>query len=1117
MGNEITKCTTCGGDLVPDPRTGIPTCIFCGRQHKKDVDDYSLELKEIVRLRQMREFSQAEELCKELQRTQPESSEVWWQSLLVDYGVVYVRESDKVKPTFFSYSYNERDSLLKNNDYIKAIETAASAEDRDYYKTKGEELDRLLNEFFNLVAKENSYDIFISFKKSTQVTENGRVRTVDTDDCIKAREIYNYFKDKYKVFFSPVSIGQDTGIEGEKYEPRILKALQTSQAMILVGSQTEYVTAQWVENEWRRYLHYVSKGKKQKNSLVYCYEKNMPRLPAALADIQLPNVDMYRNGYLAELEKKLSFVKSGKGLRSSIKERKVMSDFTGDESAFAGYQSERVRITGRSGHENIAVSATEEREMQQADDVRKAGRFKDAERIYGNILAKNSGNCKAYWGRFCARLRAKEEDDLKAGVSRAKPEAFDDFDNCITYSNDEKYSWSRVDVMLEALGANDGIETVRLLLDRVGKYFDEKYARRALDKLADKYNKYVPLGKTALTEKFFAMARQLFFEKNLEYNLKHMDAYAQLLLKHKKFAMAQGYFCELSAAKKSSSYYYSLLCCRLKDNDLAHKKINMPATREDASTKMPAELNIAEIVERILICAYEDETYNEVDQIEEAMFYQIANNRGKAKAFIELVAGCIKQLTDEEGYKELLLYVADHYVLTKNFKTARTYYKEALAVDPNTSKAHWGLLRCRLKALDDADVEKKRKSLMKYQEYMNATNCANNEEYEYYTKIFNGQGDKKRQNREKSKRVLKKSKKKRAGIVILCVLAVLVACTPLYIKTYDSIVYSKSFAYTLQDDDTYSVHATKTAKKIRGALKIPASYKGKPVTAVDDEAFVDLRHVTSLSLPASLKTIGRDAFRGCGIKKISLSDQNETYTLENGALYDKEKTTLMLYPYASSAATFALDDACAYIDFSALSGCKYLVTVALPDTFSVDASKEAFDRCPSLQGFAVSDENASYVVVEGALFDKATDTFYYIPAFGGAGYTLEDDLDVQITHSGVYFFDGASDIEYKNVHIAASEGATAVTLWLRNVSIRGTSTDGVVYVAGEATVRVLGVTDARIVGGRGGDAICAPYSDVRLQAYGDSLMKLYGGNGGGLRTAKPFPVTMAATRLPPRT
>lgn len=761
-GMSITKCLQCGGEIQPDPRTGIPTCIYCGRTYKNSVADCSYDLQEIVHRRQMREFIQAEELCRELQKKQPENSEVYWQTLLSVLGVVYVQEDGKAKPTFFSYSYDDRTQIKNNEYYKKAITCARTNEDREFYREKAEELDKLLTEFFNLVAKENSYDIFISFKKTTEAIVNGEKRSIDTDDYIKAREIYDSLKDHYKVFFSPVSIGLDTGIEGEKYEPRILKALQTSQAMILIGSRKDYLESQWVENEWRRYQYFIQKGNKQKQSLILGYFKNMPSLPTALRDIQLPSFDMFKANYLKDLREKLSFVKSSRGLKSIINERKIKSDFKGEEEQFNfGYNVTRIAITEKNGEEIIRISATEERDMETAEHMRLKGRFKDANSTYDDILKKNPNNCKAYWGRFCSKIKSKNNDDIVKNISLAKNSDFEDLEKAIQCSNDKVFAWQLVDYLIECLGLEAEWHDLEKTFDIIIKYADKLRIYRVLSILERHIKRYLKEGKVKTSEEIFNSARKIFLEENLDYNIEYMNNYAMLLLGGGHFTYAQKYFEELALVRKDSAYYLCLLQCRLKTIDITKKVFNLHVcSDDDASQKKPAELDLDEIIERILICDTEKKNKDISNVILQTVLYQIDNNEKNVTPFIEIFVSCYNQLDRQSEMESFLIKVAERYLQRRQFKKAKTYYNEAIAKNNNLARAHWGLLKCRLKVIDDNEISKKKVSLIDLQEFKNAKNCANNEEYKYYMKIYDDQKNKTKAGSISKKRLV-------AGIIIL--------------------------------------------------------------------------------------------------------------------------------------------------------------------------------------------------------------------------------------------------------------------------------------------------------------------------------------------------------------
>lgn len=768
MGNpNNNKCLTCGGDLIPDGR-GIPTCDHCGRQYPNVAGGFSHELNEIAHRRQLREFIQAEELCRELQSKQPESSEVYWQTLLSTLGVVYVQENDKAKPTFFSYSYDDRESILDNENYKKAIQYAATEADRKYYEAHAGELDRLLKEFFSLVAREDSYDIFISFKRTVTATIGSEERQVDTDDYLKAEEIYNYLSKKYRVFYSPVSIGKDTGIVGEKFEPRILKALQTSQAMVLLGSRIEYLEAQWVQNEWRRFKYFIDKGKKSKASLILGYEKFMPRLPVALKDIQLPSFDWYKNGYLQELESQLSFVRSSKGIKSALKNRKVSSDFGTDVSFGGGYSGKRIAISDKSDS-GIVISASEERELQIAESALKNRIFKEAKLKFDIILQKNPNNAKAYWGRFKACIKAATDNDVPLAITGKDAEVyFKDIDSAIDCSSDERFSWNIVDLLISALSVNVDWDRRKKVFELVIKYLDDKRTVKVLKSLSD--SSFACINSNArMAEEIFDSSRQLFFEENKSEVLRHIRKFADGLYEKEYFDRARPYYEELASAQKNSEVYLRLLGCRIKAKDVTQVKFSLNVNADDdASVKKPAELDLDEIIERAIICSTKSDGKDVDNKIQSMILYQVMHNRSHVKPFIETAVSCYVQLNEEKKAIDLLLSVAESFIQLRKFKHAKTYYNEILSRDPNYSQAHWGLLMCRFKVISEVQLAKKNKRLLNLPEYTNAISCATEEEFRHYTDILNGrvsQGSAKIGLNQQAYKAYKLNKNKRLSLI----------------------------------------------------------------------------------------------------------------------------------------------------------------------------------------------------------------------------------------------------------------------------------------------------------------------------------------------------------------
>lgn len=159
-----------------------------------------------------------------------------------------------------------------------------------------------------------------------------------------------------------------------------------------------------------------------------------------------------------------------------------------------------------------------------------------------------------------------------------------------------------------------------------------------------------------------------------------------------------------------------------------------------------------------------------------------------------------------------------------------------------------------------------------------------------------------------------------------------------------------------------------------GRMTIPSTYKGKPVTAIGNNAFASCKKLTSIILPTSIRSIGSYAFLLCtGLKTITIPAKvtaigyyafaqcsslstikvakgNPSYYVSGNCLIDKTRkeviagTNTSIIPgdgevrgiggYAFSGRTkltaIEIPDGVYYLSTLAFSGCKSLVSVTLP-------------------------------------------------------------------------------------------------------------------------------------------------------------------------------------------
>ena len=143
-------------------------------------------------------------------------------------------------------------------------------------------------------------------------------------------------------------------------------------------------------------------------------------------------------------------------------------------------------------------------------------------------------------------------------------------------------------------------------------------------------------------------------------------------------------------------------------------------------------------------------------------------------------------------------------------------------------------------------------------------------------------------------------------------------------------------------------------------LSIPATYQGKNVTAIKAYAFEENQTITSITIPATVASIGREAFRACAnLETVTFEEGSRLASIAETAFGDCAKlTTLAIPSTVTSIGAYAFDH-CAQLKSvtlpagltslgdQAFNGCAQLKSVTLPANLTV-LNDRVFMNCTQL-------------------------------------------------------------------------------------------------------------------------------------------------------------------------
>ena len=196
----------------------------------------------------------------------------------------------------------------------------------------------------------------------------------------------------------------------------------------------------------------------------------------------------------------------------------------------------------------------------------------------------------------------------------------------------------------------------------------------------------------------------------------------------------------------------------------------------------------------------------------------------------------------------------------------------------------------------------------------------------------------------------------------------------------DDILYNKSKTEIIKypckkNGDTYTIPNTvKIIKSVamEGCSRLKNIIFSTGIDSIEDGAFLNCLRIEQLDLPAGLKKIGNEAFASClklhtvnipasvekigrapffmsgNLEIINVAAENTKYSSENGVLFNKDKSTLIIYPNGKTNGSYTVASTVTTIEERAFAMNNKLKNIELPASLT-KINTAGFFACNGLQ------------------------------------------------------------------------------------------------------------------------------------------------------------------------
>lgn len=150
------------------------------------------------------------------------------------------------------------------------------------------------------------------------------------------------------------------------------------------------------------------------------------------------------------------------------------------------------------------------------------------------------------------------------------------------------------------------------------------------------------------------------------------------------------------------------------------------------------------------------------------------------------------------------------------------------------------------------------------------------------------------------------------------------------------------YRFSVLDGDNVSIRVVPDSAEhlFSGRVEVPTTVindengREYTVTAIADSAFSNCREITSLVLPTTLKSVGKNTVDHCFLLNEFEVAEGSAFSVQEGVLFDANATHLIVCPTAKSG-KYVVPASVEAIAAAAFSTCKNLQEVVLPEKLKI--------------------------------------------------------------------------------------------------------------------------------------------------------------------------------------